>query len=170
MTTFVEFEKSFNEVLSQMKEGYILAMMTDQFDIQRIENAVCDLEQFYQKGLEFRVFNRKKEVKWFRSSINKNFQYREIEDKDIVETIECNGKIYHMSYWDERQYLDIDTTVKLDGKVRATGGGTYPLPIPKEMYASAQVIVRNYLNYEEDTMQVYVSDWRLVDFVKEGDE
>ena len=34
----------------------------------------------------------------------------------------------------------------------------------KEWYKDLQIIVRNYLDYEKDTMQLFISDWRLVGF------
>lgn len=153
------FKEDFNQAVSEMKQGYILAMMTDKFDIQCIECEKFDREKLFCNALEVRMFNEQGEIKWFRSSIDKELQRREIKDDE------------QMEYWDEYQYLDIDdkkTGMEAEEKIAyATGGGRYPLPIKN--YNNAQVIVRNYLSYEQETNQVYISDWRLVGF-KNGEE
>ena len=76
-----------------------------------------------------------------------------------------------LHWWNESQYLDIDTdrtkkerdNGKLDkGEVYATGGGKYPLPI--EEYNDTKIRIRNYLGEDADTGELYVKDWRLVGF------
>ena len=52
---------------------------------------------------------------------------------------------------------------KLDkGAVYATGGGKYPFPI--EEYNDTKIRIRNYLEEDDDTGELYVKDWRLVGF------
>ena len=54
------------------------------------------------------------------------------------------------------------------GIAYATGGGRYELPLKD--YRDAKIKIRNYLEYEEDTMQLYISDWRIIGFSKERGE
>lgn len=154
------FVADFNEAVSSMQAGYIVAMSTDEFDIQCIESETFNRSKLFQKGLEIRMFHEKAEIKWFRTSIDKEWKCRVISDEQLKEFFE---------YWDEYQYLDIDTakTKKMAefGVVYATGGGRYSLPIVN--YENAKIKVRNYLKYEEDTNQLHVSDWRLVGFEEE---
>ena len=147
---------------SEEEEGYILTMLTDKFDIQLLKDENIDRNELFEKGIEIRIFNQKGEVKWFRSSIDKEFRYRErLMDSSLDENAD---------YWDEEQYLDIDEKQtkalrELTGgeDVITTGGGRYHLPCTD--YHDIKVKIRNYLEYEKDTMQVYIADWRIVDFV-----
>lgn len=154
-----EFYEAFREAVSQVKKGYIVTMLTDQFDIQRIETTDFGseyLKNLFHKALEIRMFNPEREIRWFRSSIDKNLKCRERIDTENMD---------RLTYWDETQYLDIDDTKsnEADQMVYATGGGIYSLPVKN--YKNAKIRVRNYLSYEEDTMQIRISDWRLVDFI-----
>ena len=197
-----EFKTSFKEGINEIKKssgkvkgkinilggtGCIMAMMTDKFDLQYIEEEKFSREDLFNKALEIRIFNESGEIKWFRSSIDKPLQKRKKLDSSEW-TIFADTD----NYWDERQYLDIDDK-KCNSDIRGinkeercgntdsaksftekyivttTGGGRYPLPIKavegkKEWYKDLQIIVRNYLEYEKDTMQLFISDWRLVGF------
>ncbi len=155
-----EFQESFDQAISRIGQGYVMAMMTDAFEIQRVELETLDRTKLYEKGIEIRMFNDTEEVKWFRCSIEKPFMMRMIHDTKELDPF---------SYWDERQYLDIDETrSELDkGLAHSTGGGIYPLPLPD--YKGAQLLIRNYLEYEEDTMQLRIADWRIVAFIREGE-
>lgn len=161
LETLTSFQESFDRAVSQMKDGYVIAMMTDAFVIQRVGSEEFDRQVLFDRGLEIRVFDRTGEIKWFRSSIDKNFMIREIHDEEDLDMY---------LHWDEAQYLDIDETASDSRQqlARATGGGTYPLPIPD--YRDAMIMVRNYIAYEEDTMQSYIEDWRLMDFIGKGGE
>lgn len=165
-----EFCSDFNESASHVGQGYVVVMLTDKFDIQRVECAEFKCEKLFRNALEIRMFNKEREIKWFRTSIDKELQRRERIDVEEGDSFEWNGAKHYYAYWDEYQYLDIDDTKNCDWHqkiVYATGGGRYPLPI--DNYKDAQVQVRNYLSYEEETNQVYITDWRLVDFVNEGE-
>lgn len=153
-----EFRESFDQAVSRISNGYVIVMMTDAFEIQRVEVETFDRNKLYEKGMEIRIFNDTKEAKWFRCSIEKPFMMRVVDDAEEMDPF---------SYWDERQYLDIDElrSKPEQGIARTTGGGTYPLPIPD--YKGAQVLIRNYLEYEEETMQLCIADWRIVGFVQE---
>lgn len=174
-----EFIDSFEDGINEIKEssgkvkskinilegkGYIMAMMTDKFDLQYIEEEKFCRQDLFDKALEIRIFNESGEIKWFRSSIEKPLQKR--KKLDLSEWTIFDDSDH---YWDERQYLDIDDKKCNSDMVTATGGGRYPLPIKavegkKEWYKDLQIIVRNYLDYEKDTMQLFISDWRLVGF------
>lgn len=156
-----EFQESFDQAISRISDGYVIAMMTDAFEMQRVELETLDRTQLYKKGIEIRVFNHTQEAKWFRGSIEKPFMMRAVHDTKDRDPF---------SYWDERQYLDIDKlrSKTKQGIARTTGGGIYPLPITD--YKGAQILIRNYLEYEEDTMQPHIADWRIVDFVQEGED
>ncbi len=157
-----EFQESLKKAAERMKEGYIIAMLTDKIDIRRLEKVEEETfvkELPYKKVVEIRMFNKKGEVKWFRGS-GQELWYRSIEDKENLKDL---------YYWDEEQYLDIDTkrSKPENGIAYATGGGKYPLPL--DNYEDAKIKIRNYLKYEDDTKQLYISDWRVLDFIeKEG--
>lgn len=175
-------KKTFLETFSLAKQvDYILVMSTDQFEILKSDDSFnlqekAEKKDWYQKALEIRVFNKDEEHKWFRCSIDKLFSYRVIKDEKTPNEEE---------YWDEYQYLDIDLkkSKAMSGDfVCATGGGVYRLPLSElqdlEKTTSAKEIleekkekvlkdvkirVRNYLDYEESTGQLYISDWRVVE-------
>lgn len=154
------FETGLADALKEMKDGYLFAMLTDKIDIQKAETAVLDKAELYAKALEIRVFNKEREKKWFRAGIAETFRVRDI----------CDGSKEpdRLMCWDEYQYLDIDT-VRSDpaaGIARATGGGTYPLPISD--YADAKIQIRNYLEEDADTGELYAADWRLIGFEEKG--
>ena len=76
---------------------------------------------------------------------------------------ENNGKDDRFFY-DEEQFLDIDTTKKPNEQgVAATGGGRYQLPINN--YNDAKIRIRNYCTYDE-VGRSSVADWRIVKFVE----
>lgn len=147
---------------------YLFAMTTECIKFFVVNDTRPDekeLSELAQNGLEIRVFDEKREAKWFRASIDKEFDFRLLDD-DI-------SKKDSLHIWDESQYLDIDD--KRTGKsikngeiqkgiVFATGGGKYPLPLEK--YKNAKIKVCNYLGEDPDTGELYVEDWRLVGLVE----
>lgn len=147
---------------------YLFAMTTECikfFELDETRPDEKELSELAQNGLEIRVFDEKREAKWFRASIDKEFDFRLLDD-DI-------SKKDSLHIWDESQYLDIDD--KRTGKsikngeiqkgiVFATGGGKYPLPLEK--YKNAKIKVCNYLGEDPDTGELYVEDWRLVGLVE----
>lgn len=166
MLSLSEFIRDFNEAVSRMGHGYVIAMMTDVFDIQAVDKETFIREDLYQKALEIRMFNEQMEIKWFRSSVDKELQCREIVDKENTPSFTWKGETKSLEYWDEYQYLDIDDSrtraEATENVVYATGGGSYPLPIAN--YKDVKVKVRNYLSYETETNQAYISDYRFVAF------
>lgn len=147
---------------------YLFAMTTECIKFFVMDETRPDekeLSELAQNGLEIRVFDEKREAKWFRTSIDKEFGFRPPDD-DIL-------KKDSLHIWDESQYLDIDdkrTKEAIEkgeiqkGTVFATGGGKYPLPLEK--YKNAKIKVRNYLGEDPDTGELYVEDWRLIGLVE----
>lgn len=148
---------------------YLFAMTTECIKFFVVNDTRPDekeLSELAQNGLEIRVFDEKREAKWFRASIDKKeFGFRLLDD-DI-------SKKDSLHIWDESQYLDIDdkrTKEAIEkgeiqkGTVFATGGGKYPLPLEK--YKNAKIKVRNYLGEDPDTGELYVEDWRLIGLVE----
>ncbi len=168
---------------------YLFAMTTECikfFELDETRPDEKELSELAQNGLEIRVFDEKREAKWFRASIDKKeFGFRLLDD-DI-------SKKDSLHIWDESQYLDIDD--KRTGKsikngeiqkgiVFATGGGKYPLPLERyedakikadncpgedkdtDKYKYAKIKMRNYLGEDPDTGELYVEDWRLTGLVE----
>lgn len=154
-----EFKAGFHQALTRMGKGYIIAMLTDRLYIQVLEQETLDREALYEKAVEIRMFNEEEEVKWFRGA-DRKLQCRARNDRE--------NPLDPLFFWDEWQYLDIDErrSKPEKGIAYATGGGSYELPLND--YKDARIKIRNYLEYEEDTMQLYISDWRVVGFSNEG--
>lgn len=147
---------------------YLFAMTTECikfFELDETRPDEKELRELAQNGLEIRVFDKDREAKWFRISIDKEFGFRLLDDDFL--------KKDSLHIWDESQYLDIDDERTKDaikngeipkGTVFATGGGKYPLPLEK--YKNAKIKVRNYLGEDPDTGELYVEDWRLIGLVE----
>lgn len=143
---------------------YLFAMTTECIKFFIVNDTRPDekeLRELAQNGLAIRVFDEKREAKWFRTSIDKKFGFRLLDD-DIL-------KKDSLHIWDELQYLDIDdkrTKEAIEkgeipkGTVFATGGGKYPLPVEK--YKNAKIMIRNYMGEDSDTGELFVEDWRMV--------
>lgn len=152
----------------EIDKGFIFAMLTDEILWENWPLNPEGKKLFQEKEgklLDVRVYNSKREVRVSRSDIGREFRGRSLNDeKDVPDK---------QDYFDEVQYLDIDDTASemlfaSEGKVQATGGGRYPLPLPG--FKNAKIRIRNYLGYYEETGQAYVKDWRLKDLFQEGDE
>lgn len=153
-----EFKAGFHQALTRLGEGYMIAMLTDRLYIQVLGQETPDGEELYEKAVEIRMFNEEEEVKWFRGA-DRKLQCRIRNDRE--------DRPDPLFFWDEWQYLDIDgqRSKPEEGIVYATGGGSYELPLND--YKDVRIRIRNYLEYEEDTMQLYISDWRVVGFSNE---
>ncbi len=171
----IETMDAFWQLAERMEQGFVFAMFTDGIVFERWpfweegkSTAREALERFRtkeEKLLDIRLFNREKELRMFRGNIGGTFLGRVLEDEP--------GLFDEAVYFDEEQYLDIDTKRSEtlfagEGKVRATGGGIYRLPLKR--FENAKVKVRNYLGYYENTGQAYVKDWRLVELIQEEGE
>lgn len=154
-----EFYEAYDWYRDSVKDGYIFIMTTEEIDFCKVGDEKIPKEKLFEKGLEIRIFNEDREAKWFRTGIRKHFAFREIQDDEKAEKD-------NLLWWDESQYLDIDEkeTKKSGrkGEVCATGGGIYRLPL--EVYTNAKIRIRNYLEEDRDTGELYVKDWRMVGF------
>lgn len=144
--------KEFLNKTSDIK-GYVLASLTDEYIVDTWPMKKSSFVGKEDKVLEIHVFNENQEERLIRTDISKEFAYHQAID---------NGK----EYFDECQYIDIDT-LKLseakEGEVVTTGGGTFNLPIDKK--AGARLKLRYYFDKYEETGHVKLADWRMVDFV-----
>jgi len=156
-----EFGASLEQVLSDpafKSKGYLIAQCTNRLFVEKISENILEQQincaELGRYGLDIRVFNEDGEVCWRRGSIgDREFYCRERRnDVQLTEGFD---------YWDEEQYLDIDTQKSKSPDAVTTGGGRYFLPLEK--YEDAKVKIRNYLS-EEENGTVYISDWRVVEF------
>lgn len=156
--------EGFLKKAAEMPEGFLFAMFTDKVWVDEWPMSEDKKRKFTEQEpllLEARVFSEGREDKLFRGDIGRVFYWRCIEDS--AET----------DYFDEEQYLDIDekrskAVFEKSHEVQATGGGRYFLPLAD--YKGAKVLLRNYIDYYEQTGQAYVKDWRLVRFFQEKAE
>lgn len=129
--------------LSEYK--YILAIFTDKADFI---DAINDFDNL----LEVRAFDENGEFRAYRDVISSEFKWRE-----IINDEEYDG------YFDQTQYLDIDSTKCLmsDTEKITTGGGKYHLP--KEVTTKTMLNVRYYYCFDDNGI-ARKCDWRLVGF------
>ena len=151
----------------EIERGFIFAMLTDEIFWERWPLESDERKLFQEKErkiLDMRIYNKEREVRIFRSDIGRTFRGRSLNDEKDVPDFQ--------DYFDEDQFLDIDDKRSKElfaqqGKVRATGGGEYRLPLSD--FKDAKLRIRNYLGYYEESGQAYVKDWRLVDLFQERD-
>ena len=140
-----------------VKEGWIIAASTDRYLVDTwpmTRYSETDISE--DKILEIRVFNTGAENRLCRPSISSEFTNRCINDTKEDQD-DC---------FDEVQYLDIDEEMSnnsRDGMAVTTGGGKYYLPLNK--MHDAKVRIRYYLGRYEETGQVRVRDWRILEFI-----
>lgn len=149
--------KEYLEKANEIQDGYIVAALTDEYIVDKWPMKAASLEGKEARILEVRIFNFERELKLIRADISSDFYYRDSIDLDKQE----------LDSYVEKQYLDIDTTKKKDsqGRVTATGGGKFFLPLEK--IDDAYLELKIYLSKYENSGQVRVCDWRLMD-LKEG--
>ena len=170
-------DQYFKECQKRVKDGYIIAALTDEYFVGRwsdkdknekhkYDNADKDKNEKHirdnaDKVLEIRVFNKDRELKLMRSDISKDFLCRCIDD---AQPPAAGDDLCYEDSYDEWQILDIDETKGTDakGRVTATGGGKYYLPL--EETENAQILIRYYLGRYKETGQARVEDWRAVMF------
>ena len=146
-----------NTIKQTIANGWIIiASLTDEYLVDEWPLGGDELASKEDKILEIRVFNNKEECKLSRSDIGKEFSFRRIYDDEE-----------NRDSYDEWQFLDIDESIQRDdaGKVTATGGGKYKLPLKSSM--NAKICIRYYLGRYVATGQARIEDWRVVEF-KEG--
>ena len=152
-------------------KGYVIALFTDEVYIddwneKKRETVKTKIKERKNSLLELRVFDEKREIKLFRSDINTG-------SKISVRVIDDNNSEYE-DYYDEDQFLDIDTTNISDSdgmwNIRAIGGGNYYLPKSVGDIGELTLKVRHYISKYPHSGKAYVSDWRCMGFEKEGDQ
>ena len=149
MEKYTEFiEKCMAE---QQGNTRFIAALTDEYIVENASNLKASLTGKEEKVLEIRVFNEKREYKLFRPQVEVDFSERVCEDTG--------------EFFDEIQYLDIDTSKSSPGNViYSTGGGKYNLPLQK--IKDAKVRIRYYLDQYNETGQARVCDWRIVELTE----
>ena len=162
------------ETCKDMEDGFVFAILTDKILCDAWPLKGTEASEYDERlALEIHIFNEECEHKLFRSAMGKPFKYRFIQDGD-KEALKADDIF---DFYDELQYLDIDTTKKPEQKyeklttVQATGGGVYSLPLqveicsgdhPLENLEYAVLKVRHYISKYEETGKAYVCDWRCV--------
>lgn len=143
----------------KMIEGYVFAAFTDELIIGEWKQNMSFIDAKRDRLLELRIFNEEMEVKYYRTSISREFCERIIDRNNEDQT----------EFYEETQILDIDTLRSKElnqetGDVLATGGGQYHLPV--EMTENVSIVTRQYIRKNEHSGQAEVYDWRLVKFVE----
>lgn len=150
--------------------GNVIALFTDEvyvddWNAKKRETVKTKIQERKDSLLELRIFDENREVKLFRSEINTG-------SKISIRVIDDNNSGYE-DYYDENQFLDIDTTSISDSdgmwNIQATGGGNYYLPQSVGEIGDLTLKVRHYISKYPHSGKAYVMDWRCVGFEKEGD-
>lgn len=154
-------EKNWEEWKSkvQISSGYAVIMCTDCFEVMKYPLEKTEkllAESWSERLLDVRIFDSEKEYRLFRGDVGKSFSETILDDS-------------LGDYFDDEQYLDIDIkrsaeTYAENKKVKATGGGSYTLPLTE--FQNAKLKIRNYLGYDERG-HAYVKAIRLTGFKKE---
>lgn len=132
------------------KYEYSLAIWSDHADFIIEKNSdICE-----ENLIEIRCFDDKGEFYAARSCTGENFSYREITDDSS----------YADGFYDESQYLDIDSSKTHGECIYATGGGKYHLP--DDAKNKKMLLVRNYYKFDSDGI-ARKYDWRLAGFTDE---
>lgn len=147
-----------NQAESGIESGGFIAALTDEYLVESWPIEEGFLTGKEEKVLEVRIFGQMGEMKLSRSTIGQDFSLRSVFD-------EGEEKDARDSY-DEVQYLDIDDQIGRDdkGRVTATGGGVYHLPVNN--IRDARIRIRYYLGKYGETGQSRIEDWRVVEFVE----
>lgn len=134
----------------KLENKIIFAIWTDKADFLLNIN---DLRE--DKLLELRAFDENSEYRVYRSAIDNPFFERKIDDRADEQ-----------QYFDEEQYIDIDST-RSEGNVRyTTGGGKFHLP--QDSLNVTKIVIRYYYDYDNEGI-ASVTDWRIVELKKEGE-
>ena len=107
--------------------------------------------------LELRIFSLQREVRIFRDNVAAAFECRTLDDS------------FSPKFRDDYQYLDKAKSDDVDGGIlyTMTGSGSFTLPYTDVKH---KVKIRKYLKANESTGLYMVSDWRIVGFLREGEE
>ncbi len=142
---------------------WVYAAYTDKLLLDKVVMGYAweEILKTQSRLLELRIFSVEAEYRAIRGNIGQPLHMRKI--------FESATDIENETYFDERQYLDINQKkVQRDERGykvwTTTGGGPYNLPLMH--YEDAALKVRNYISYYETSGQAYVSDFRLVKLVE----
>lgn len=141
------------QLTEQVKKysGTAMFIYTDKFCCRKFDKSIDDIEHL----LEVRIFDEKREFKAIRPDIGKDFIWRELSD-DIKK---------YAGFYDEVQYIDVDTQ-KTNGETYSfTGGGHYEMP----ENSLDRAVIRHYYKYDDDGIENNV-DERIVKFLRKGEE
>lgn len=177
------FKKVDSEDAVNFKEPvYLFAIFTDEIKCEKWPLAETKKNEIVNKKrllLELRIFNADFEYKLLRGDMGETgFLFRYINDKErdnikiFPKLTDSEAKLLYTDFFDEYQYLDIDTDrpgmSKSEGlDVYATGGGLYHLPFENcnvEDLKFAVLKVRHYVARYPKTGKAYVCDWRCLGF------
>lgn len=153
-----------NAVCTKIKADYMLLMYTGGMVKCVPAGEISDTAHL----LEARLFNESSELKLSRSTIDKDFSWRIIDDNSFRS--KCDGssfdKIYANCTMEETHYLDIDSKKKSDEPTvyTATGGGRYILPEAE----LERVKIRDYICYDDNGI-ANIADFVIVGFLKKGE-
>ena len=178
-------------ILAQRTNKLIIENLNNyEFDFDELSNHGIDIRLFSTKG-EYHLFratiDKEFSVRKVIETENENGTIiqkiwhdldttKEPEPRKYTKEIDGEREFYYYKdtenngkddrfFYDEEQFLDIDTTKKPNEQgVAATGGGRYQLPINN--YNDAKIRIRNYCTYDE-VGRASVTDWRIVEFVEE---
>ncbi|MGN0605990.1 MAG: CRISPR-associated protein Csx19 [Oscillospiraceae bacterium] len=150
-------EKDIISRISQY-DGTVYALYTDKLTCG---DMVTDTENL----LEVRIFNRSSEVKFSRTSVNKDFKFRIIDDECIKKSLETENDDFLKNpdnrILEDVQYLDIDEKKSSGNVYTATGGGKYTLPFEN----AEKIKIYNYIDYDENGIAA-IKDFRIVEIIR----
>lgn len=152
------------DVCSKINADYMLLMYTSGM-VRCVPAAeITDIPHL----LEARLFGRDAELKIMRSTIDREFNWRIIDDKAFRAF--CDGSSFDRTYencvLEEVHFLDIDTTKRSDdpAEYTATGGGRYILPEG----GLDRVAIRDYICFDDNGI-ANIADFVITGFLKEGE-
>lgn len=151
-------------VCTRIKADYMLLMYTSGM-VKCVPAAeITDIPHL----LEARLFSVNAELKIMRSSIDRDFSWRIIDDNAFKAKCDNSSfdRIYENCTLEEIHYLDIDSTKKSDDPTvyTATGGGKYTLPEG----GLERVMIRDYICYDDNGI-ANIADFVIVKFLKRGE-
>lgn len=156
-------ETELNRLIAGMDYSYFVAYQTDKFLSGADKPSSLDRIEWH-KLLEIRLFSAEKELLARRTMIGENneFQWR----------IASEAGLHKEEYIVRYQTLDIDSAYTKEGEwgnlnLMTTGGGTYELPIERNMTG---IKVISYIGYSSEDGMAYIYDNRLAGFMAGGEK
>ncbi len=118
------------------------------------------------------MFDENAEMRLRRCSMGRDFQMRVIDDVLFSDRLKDEPDVF-LSRFENRTFTEVHHLDRDTAKMKAsggtdyitTGGGHYSMPFP----GCDRVVLRNYLDYDEETGLLRVTEFRLVGFRREDD-